>query len=236
MKDFLRRLKYYGLGFGIGTIMVMALFDNKGCSWFPSNRVKDNLFSRMIVANASSFAEIKGQGFSKTQFLKTIQNGDVDFGKSKKQGLDKVYRIDYQTPSGKKQHCFMTMGDESFVSEVLFSTKKANQISPTNSDPELPGQILFFPKNEFLFYMDSSQIFQEKMKELGVPNDKKLNQFIRKYGQFSFAHSRLTLHPKPIHGLQFQTSNHSKESLEVQCIWFKDKIKVYNVMVTPKDF
>ena len=39
--------------------MVVFMFDNKGCSWFPSNRVNDNLFNRMIVVNASSFDEIK---------------------------------------------------------------------------------------------------------------------------------------------------------------------------------
>jgi len=123
--------------------MVVFMFDNKGCSWFPSNRVKDNLFNRMIVVNASSFDEIKEQGFTNAGFLKTVQAGSVDFGKSKKQGLDKVYRIDYENPKGKKEHCFMTMGDESFVTEIIFSSKKASKISPTNSDAELPGKILF---------------------------------------------------------------------------------------------
>jgi hypothetical protein len=236
MKDFFRRLKYYGLGFGIGIIMVLALFDNKGCSWFPSNRVKDNLFNRMIVVNQTNSQQIKEQGFSKSQFLKTIQNGAVDFGKSKKQGLDKVYRIDYKTPKGKKAHCYMTMGDESFVSEVIFSTKKATKITPTKPESDGEGQILFFPENEFLFYMDSSQVFQEKMKDLGIPNDQKLNQLIRKYGQFSFSDSQLTLHPKPIHGLVFRTNNQIKNNLHIQCIWFKDKIKVYQMRIESQDF
>ena len=167
MKDFFRRLKYYGLGFGIGTIMVMALFDNKGCSWFPSNRVKDNLFNRLIVVNQSALSEIKEQGFTEDRFLTTIQEGSVDFGKSKKQGLDKVYRIDYETSKGKKEHCFMTMGDESFMTEIIFSKKKAGDISPSHAEEELPGKILFFPKNEFLFYMDSSSVLSEKMKSVG---------------------------------------------------------------------
>jgi hypothetical protein len=236
MKDFFRRLKYYGLGFGVGIIMVMALFDNKGCSWFPSNRVKDNLFNRMIVVNETNSHQIKEQGFSETQFLKTIQNGSVDFGKSKKQGLDKVYRIDYKTPKGKKAHCYMTMGDESFVTELIFSTKKATKITPTKPESYDKGQILFFPKNEFLFYMDSSKVFQEKMKDLGIPNDQKLNQFIRKYGQFSFGDSQLMLHPKPIHGLVFRTNSQKKNDLHIQCIWFKDKIKVYQIRSEINDF
>jgi hypothetical protein len=236
MKDFFRRLKYYGLGFGIGTIMVMALFDNKGCSWFPSNRVKDNLFNRLIVVNQSALSEIKGQGFTEAKFLTTIQEGPVDFGKSKKQGLDKVYRIDYETSKGKKEHCFMTMGDESFMTEIIFSSKKAVNISPSHAKAELPGKILFIPKNEFLFYMDSSRVLIEKMKSVGIKNDKELNRLIRKNGRFNFSRSYLSQHPKPIHCLQFNVSKTSKETLFVKCIWFKDKIKVYDLSISPVDF
>lgn len=236
MKDFLRRLKYYGIGFIIGTIMVVFMFDNKGCSWFPSNRVKDNLFNRMIVIDSSNLAQIKKQGFKESQFLKTIQDGDVDFGKSKKQGLDKVYRIDYQTPNGSKKHCYMTMGDESFVTEIIFSPKNAAQISPSSSSNSTLGKILFFPKNEFLFYMDSSQVFQEKMKKVGVSSDKQLNQLIRKFGQFSFGDSQLTQHPKPVQCIVFKSNRNAKENIFVQCIWFKDKIKVYEMKTEPIDF
>ena len=236
MKDFFRRLKYYGLGFTIGAIMVVFMFDNKGCSWFPSNRVKDNLFNRMIVVNASSFDEIKEQGFTEAGFLKTVQAGTVDFGKSKKQGLDKVYQIDYQTPKGKKKYCFMTMGDESFMTEIIFSSKKASKISPTNSDAELPGKILFIPKNEFLFYMDSSSVLIEKMKSIGIKNDKELNRLIRSNAQFNFSQSQLTQHPKPVHCLEFKRSKSSKERLNIKCIWYKDKIKVYDLTILRLDF
>lgn len=212
------------------------MFDNKGCSWFPSNRVKDNLFNRMIVVNASAFDQMKEQGFTKSAFLKTVQEGDVDFGKSKKQGLDKVYRIDYKTPKGKKEHCFMTMGDESFMTEIIFSRKKANQISPTNTDAELPGQILFMPKNEFLFYMDSSSVLTEKMKSIGIKDDKELNRLIRKNGQFNFACSYLLQHPKPVHCLEFRTNKLPKEKIQIKCIWYKEKIKVYDLKTIPLDF
>jgi hypothetical protein len=84
--------------------------------------------------------------------------------------------------------------------------------------------------------MDSSKVFQEKMKDLGIPNDQKLNQFIRKYGQFSFGDSQLMLHPKPIHGLVFRTNSQKKNDLHIQCIWFKDKIKVYQIRSEINDF
>jgi len=112
MKDFFRRLKYYGLGFSIGAIMVVFMFDNKGCSWFPSNRVKDNLFNRMIVVNQEANAEIKEQGFTEAQFLKTIQEGSVDFGKSKKQGLDKPGHPRQKITDSKK-----------FINSLIFFSK-----------------------------------------------------------------------------------------------------------------
>jgi hypothetical protein len=191
----------------------------------------------MIVVNTPTYEKIKEQGFTESGFLKTVQAGTVDFGKSKKQGLDKVYRIDYETSKGKKKHCFMTMGDESFMTEIIFSPKKAAKISPSVSDSSsAASKILFFPKNKFLFYMDSSQVFQQKMKEAGIPNDKKLNELIRKYGQFSFRFSRMTVHPKPIHSLLFRVRNDAKEDLLVQCIWYKDKIKVYYLKRLPLNF
>jgi hypothetical protein len=74
------------------------------------------------------------------------------------------------------------------------------------------------------------------MKEAGVSNDKQLNQLIRKYGGFSFNYAQLNTHPKPIHGIRFQTKKGAKELLYVQCIWFKDKIKVYSIKREAKDF
>jgi hypothetical protein len=130
----------------------------------------------------------------------------------------------------------MTMGDESFVTEIIFSSKNAAQISPSKSNTTSPGKILFLPKNEFLFYMDSSQVFQDKMKKVGVSSDKQLNQLIRKYGQFSFKDSQLTQHPKPIQGIVFKSNRNAKETIHVQCIWFKDKIKVYEMKTEPVDF
>ena len=130
----------------------------------------------------------------------------------------------------------MTMGDESFMTEIIFSKKKAGDISPSHAEEELPGKILFFPKNEFLFYMDSSSVLSEKMKSVGINNDKQLNSILRKNAQFSFSQSFLLQHPKPIQCLQFKTAKSAKEVVYVKCIWFKDKIKVYDLSISPLDF
>ena len=53
MKTFLKRLKYYGLGFGIGTVFLFFFFENRGCSWMPSNRVKSNVIERLLVTSKS---------------------------------------------------------------------------------------------------------------------------------------------------------------------------------------
>ena len=41
MGKFLRRLKFYAVGLGIGTIFTFMIFGNRGCSWLPDNRVKN---------------------------------------------------------------------------------------------------------------------------------------------------------------------------------------------------
>jgi len=61
MNTFLRRLKYYGIGFGIGLLFVFFIFKQKGCSWTPGNRVKEAVLNRIIVADSLDLAFLKGQ-------------------------------------------------------------------------------------------------------------------------------------------------------------------------------
>jgi hypothetical protein len=74
------------------------------------------------------------------------------------------------------------------------------------------------------------------MKSLGIANDKQLNRILKKNAQFNFGESFLLQHPKPIQCLQFKTAKSAKEVVYLKCIWFKDKIKVYDLSVSPLDF
>ena len=49
MTTFWKRLRYYGIGFGIGCIFVFFFFQNRACTWLPDNRIKNSILDRTIV-------------------------------------------------------------------------------------------------------------------------------------------------------------------------------------------
>jgi hypothetical protein len=59
MESLWRRLKYYGIGFGIGLVFVIFFFQNRGCSWLPSNRVKNSILDRLVVASDETLEILK---------------------------------------------------------------------------------------------------------------------------------------------------------------------------------
>ena len=91
MESFLRRLKYYGLGFGFGLLFVFFFFQNRGCSWLPSNRVKNSILERLIVIPDAQLEALKASGYSKKDVIALLNDGDVDFSESRKQTNPKVY-------------------------------------------------------------------------------------------------------------------------------------------------
>ena len=63
--SFIRRLKYYGIGFGIGLIFVFIFFQNRGCSWLPGNRVKNTVLERVMVVNDETAKAFAKKGLTK---------------------------------------------------------------------------------------------------------------------------------------------------------------------------
>ena len=59
MKSWIKRLKFYGIGFGIGLFFVAFFFQNRGCSWLPSNRVKNAILDRLIVVSDETESTMK---------------------------------------------------------------------------------------------------------------------------------------------------------------------------------
>ena len=55
---FLRRLVYYLIGFGIGLIMVIFFFQNRGCSWLPENKVKETILRKIIISEKHLLPDI----------------------------------------------------------------------------------------------------------------------------------------------------------------------------------
>ena len=84
MDNFFRRLKLYGIGFGIGLVCVFLFFRNRGCNWLPENRVKASIIERVIIVHEDEILAYKGLGITDVQLNKIIQNASVSFSESKK--------------------------------------------------------------------------------------------------------------------------------------------------------
>jgi len=224
MENFLKRLKYFGIGFGIGTLFVVFFFKNRGCAWFPENRVKNMIFSKVLVISESEKATMDKLHLSKKELITAINNGDVAFTESQKRKTTKAYKFDCKTNKGKAFDCYITLNDNSFVSEILFSPKNAQKATPTKKGM---GFIVRFPKNKDLLFVDTTNVLICKQKELGFKDANALFYFVRKKGQIDFEKSNADAEPRPeftIHTPRF----------EAKGIWVMEKIKIVSIETAKK--
>ena len=114
MKNFSRRLKYYGIGFGLGLVFVLFFFQNRGCSWLPENRVKNAVLTRVIVVPEQQEAALNAQGIDTKEIIQYLVDGDVDFGDSEKSDPDKRYKITLDD----HPDLYFTLPGESYISAV----------------------------------------------------------------------------------------------------------------------
>jgi len=214
MSTFVRRLKYYGIGFGMGLVFIFFFFQNRGCSWLPSNRVKNAILDRLIVISDSTDLVLKEKGLSIEDIINALNNGDVEFSESDKDNQSKMYIIEQDDV----KYAF-TLPYESFISEVQIREKK-KAITPTKNGF---GNILHYPNDEYLVYPDSTRMVTCQQELLGLIEPKKILQLIKKTGRFDFNKSKLKLRPKPEHYLTFKSQG---EVVGAKVIWYKNKLNV----------
>ena len=156
MSSFFRRLKYYGIGFGIGLFFVFFFFQNRGCSWLPANRVKNSFLDRVIVLPDAEAKKLKANQLNKQDVIEVLNDGEVVFDKSKKEGDTKVYLLEKNFPGKGKVSFFFTLPKESYFTEVHFTAKAAQQVSHKmaykvkNTEVGV-GEILHFPKDMYFY-------------------------------------------------------------------------------------
>ena len=227
MDNFFRRLKYYGIGFGIGLIFVVFFFGNRGCAWYPENRVKNTIFNRILVVSDNEMVKLKDLGLTKKDLILAINEGDVDFKKSKKNNHFKVYRFTCETKNGKKFNCCVTLNEDSFISEVQFGDKSAFKVKNTK---EGLGSFIYFPKEKDFVFMDTTDLILCQQEAIKLVNENKLFNQIRKTGKLNFEKSNLSIQPKPEHWIQFRDKKN--RLIEANAIWYKEKIEI-NRFVLP---
>jgi hypothetical protein len=77
-----KRIVYYLIGFGIGLILTILIFQGRGCEWTPGNRVKSSIQNSKILISPLEKCRIACLSLADAQVFELVNNGSVDFGKS----------------------------------------------------------------------------------------------------------------------------------------------------------
>ncbi|MFN5910623.1 MAG: hypothetical protein ACK45H_04725 [Bacteroidota bacterium] len=223
MDSFLRRLKYYGIGFGIGLVFVFVFFQNRGCSWLPSNRVKNSLLERVIVVSDEEYEIFRAKGITAKDVLSALNDGEVHFGESKKasDADPKVYALDKDIPKKGSLRFYFTLPNESYITEVSISASHANKVGNSQKGK---GRILRLPQEKNLLYVDSTNNLRCQLQEIGLSENKKLYAQWKKTARIDFERSLLRLSPKPEHYVEFQDAKGNW--VGSKSIWYKNKISI----------
>ncbi len=219
MESFIRRLKYFGIGFGIGIVFVFFFFRNRGCSWLPENRVKNAILDRLIVVSDSTSDVLKASGLGHADIVEVLNDGDVLFDESDKEGDSKTYILEKE---GKR--FYFTLPFESFISEAGI-IENAKDVKPTSSGF---GNILRYPLDSNLVFVDSSRLLTCLQDELGLINPRRILKGLKENGKIDFERTNLKVRPKAEHYLIF-----SMDTVQVglKAIWYKNKINIHYIDV-----
>jgi len=228
MESFWRRLRYYGLGFGLGLILTFGIFNTRGCSWMPENRVKDAINKRVWIVDMQQVNSFyKDHKLNDAKFYRLMQDADISFTKSIRSGRHKVYDVTFTDGKNKEAHCLARMTDESFVVEFIPGVKNIKEYRKMKSS-FFGASIIHTPKQKHLVYSEDNPAIKEHLRALGIPNDIQLQKELLS-GHFDYQKSRLNEQPRPIHVFQFRPTLRPKLQVTAACIWYKDKIKVYSL-------
>jgi hypothetical protein len=221
MESFLRRLKYYGIGFLIGLVFVFIFFQNRGCSWLPSNRVKNAFLDRLIVVPEDQLPLLNSKGITTEDIIEVLNDGDVAFNESDTEGDLKVYKLSKNIEGKGVMNFFFTLPNESFISEVNLS--KTDVLQVKNSIDGF-GKIIHYPKDEHMLFLDSSSAINCKLKAIGLKDADALFKLLKRAGKVDFTKTIFSEKPKAMQYLSIFEGQ--REKLGLKAIWYKNKINV----------
>jgi hypothetical protein len=211
---FLRRLKFYGIGFGLGLIFVVFFFQNRGCAWLPGNRVKNTILDRVLVISEETANVFQAKGLTKKDAIAALNDGSVLFGESDKRNDSKVYVIEHEG------HKFLfTLPYESFITEV----KLGGNALKTKTSNEGYGIVWRFPKDPNLVFIDSTELLGCQQKAISVKDGRSLFSAFKKSARIDFKRTDLAIRPKPEHYIIFKKDTNE---IVAKTIWYKDKLEV----------
>ena len=223
MKNFWRRLRIYGLGFGVGLIMVFFFFRNRGCAWMPENRVKNTFMGKVLVISEANQQIFDKHNLSDSMIVSFLNDGSVDFGASKKQGDVKVYKIKKEV-KGKQVELWFSMPEDAFVAEASWPKGSIQKFKSTTVGL---GRMIHFPNVESFVFLNDTDDLTEEMAEFGIKDEAHVQYLLEKSGLIDFSRSQLQAKPSPMQFVLLPRAN--GDTLTSRTSWFKDHIEFYEL-------
>lgn len=225
MDNFFRRLKYYGIGFAIGLIFVVLLFQQKGCSWTPGNRVKSAILERIVFVDSLDDVYVKAHNISPRTLRKFIENGTVSFLKSKRNGKEKLYHFHGDLGKLKSTDCLIAYREKSVVVDIDFENSDINKYKP------LVGYAKPFLYKKKNWFSGKWELYD--LKGI-VPSSapEKFTELFLQHGRLDCKKSTL-IGKNPTSYLSFtnQFAKHQKQELLLRTIWYQEKIEIKDLAI-----
>lgn len=211
----LQRLKFYGIGFGIGLVMVFVFFGGRGCSWTPQNRVIADLNHKVIVVSPEDIDWIKQQGLTPKDYLELLDNGDINFGESVKRQNPKFYLFTGKTESGKSIAAQYELRDNDGYVSLLHPLTKEKI-----TDKKMPeyGRIIQVPTDTNIVVFNELAKCQATYLNI---TPLQVIDALRKNGVVNYSLTNLKEIIKPVYCFEFSINKKSYAGL---AIWYKEKI------------
>lgn len=219
MKSFLHRLKFYGLGFGLGLVFVFFFFRNRGCTWTPENRVKNTILGRVLVISDEQQEVLKANGITQNTAVMFLNDGDIAFGESQKDGNPQVYSILHEV-NGKEVELWFTLPKNSYISEIQWPTgsiKKAGNTKKGN------GKMVHFPNVDNIVYLDTNRRLTCQLDYTGLISSMSVMKRLKKNGEIDFGRSELKRSGLPVHYIRFTDPKH--HIVEAKTTWYQEHIQ-----------
>lgn len=201
MGKFLRRLKFYAVGLGIGTIFTFMIFGNRGCSWLPDNRVKNMIAEKEILVGDSVLALMDCQNIDNTLVYALLEDGgDVDYSKSLTDVEPKEYHIEGEVES---ELYFVRFALKDSTVEILDAKRGNKECNVSISNDSL--HTLNLPHKDVIAILESHDfritvLARCQMEEIGISEPELLR--FHKSAEIIIEESEPRLVPNPYYVLE----------------------------------
>ncbi|MFZ4060342.1 MAG: hypothetical protein ACOYK5_03860 [Bacteroidia bacterium] len=99
-KGFGRRLKLYGLGLGLGSLLAWALVwrnHSEGPAMWPAAKIRESIRNSVFLADSASLTLLQQVGLKPEQLSAWVDSSNVQISKSEPQRSPRIYFLENQS-------------------------------------------------------------------------------------------------------------------------------------------